>query len=408
MITNLRNDFNARWTPAKYNELQQKVAEKTRTQLEVRICETPIFVPADLMQTMIDAGTEMVHQLLNDKEYLAASDAAVPSEFRVPGPEGVPNFLQVDFGLVRDEQGNLAPKLVEMQSFPSVYGYQQVLAEQYVECYGLDRNLQQFLGGFDRESYWGLLRQIIVRDHDPRNVVLLEVEPKKQKTLMDFCLHEDRLGIRTVDIATVRRKGRRLEYPHKGKWIAIDRIYNRSIADEMVRKQIKPGFDLCEDFDVEWAGHPNWYFRISKFSLPYLRHSAVPACVFLDAWFRGEGHEKLPEDRERWVLKPLYSFSGKGIQFAPDEAALAAIPTEQRKDWLLQERMRFAPVIDTPEGMTQAEIRVMYLWPEGGQMTPCMSLVRLGRGTMMGVDHNRKQGWIGGSAGLVLPRQPSG
>ena len=173
----------------------------------------------------------------------------------------------------------------------------------------------------------------------------------------------------------------------------------RAIVDEVERKGVVPAFDYRDELEVEWAGHPNWYFRISKFSLPYLQHESVPTAVFLDDWFAGRGRERLPEDREQVLLKPLYSFAGKGIQFAPTDAELAAIPEADRHLYLLQERVRFEPVIETPRGMTQAEIRIMYLWPEGREeMIPVQSLVRLGRGLMMGVDHNRNQEWIGGSA----------
>jgi len=171
-------------------------------------------------------------------------------------------------------------------------------------------------------------------------------------------------------------------------------------VDELERKQIKLPFDYRDDLEIEWAGHPNWYFRVSKFSLPYLRHATVPAAVFLDDWLAGKGRERLPEERENWVFKPLYSFAGKGIQFAPTDADLAAIPKGERHLYLLQERVKFEPVIRTPEGMTQAEIRIMYVWSDGGKMTPAINLVRMGRGLMMGVDHNKEKTWVGGSAGL--------
>jgi hypothetical protein len=183
--------------------------------------------------------------------------------------------------------------------------------------------------------------------------------------------------------------------------VPIERIYNRVIVDEVVRRQVKLPFDYRDDLQVEWAGHPNWYFQLSKFSIPHLDHPTVPAAVYLDEWFAGVGRERLPPDREQWVLKPLYSFAGKGIQFAPSDVELKSIPMSERHDYLLQERVRFEPVIRTPEGMTQAEIRVLYIWPDGKAMTPMTSLARMGRGLMMGVDHNRDRTWVGGSAVLI-------
>ena len=250
------------------------------------------------------------------------------------------------------------------------------------------------------KAYWNLLRRVILGDHAAENVVLLEVAPDAQKTLPDFHIYEDKLGIATVDIAKVKKDGKRLSYEKDGRWIAIERIFNRAIVDEIERKQITLPFDYRDELDVEWAGHPNWYFRISKFSLPYLNHPAVPKAVFLDDWFAGNGGDNLPAARERTLLKPLYSFAGQGIKFEPTDADLAAIPVEDRHLYLLQERATFEPVIKTPKGDTMAEVRIMYLWPDGEAMEPVISLVRMGRGLMMGVDQNKNQDWVGGSAAL--------
>jgi hypothetical protein len=234
-------------------------------------------------------------------------------------------------------------------------------------------------------------------------VVLAEVEPDTQKTRPDFNVYEDRLGIATVDIAKLKRQGNRLFYERDGRLVPIERIYNRAIVDEIERKRIELPFDYRDPLEVEWAGHPNWYFRISKFSLPWLDHPSVPTAVFLEDWFADPTRRaSLPADRDRILLKPLYSFAGKGIQFAPTDEELAAIPLEQRPDYLLQERVDFAPVIDTPHGMTQTEVRIMYLWPDGGAMEPAIALTRMGRGKMMGVDQNRNQEWVGGSAALFI------
>ena len=241
---------------------------------------------------------------------------------------------------------------------------------------------------------------IIVADHDPENVVLLEIDPEHQKTLPDFHVYEDKLHIATVDITKLHKQGTRLFYQRHGREIPIHRIYNRTIVDELQRKSITLPFDYRDDLQVEWAGHPNWYFRISKFSLPYLTHPYVPKAVFLDDWYANRSFSDLPEDREKLLLKPLYSFAGKGIQFAPTDEDLNAIPVADRHLYLLQQRVSFEPVIDTPHGPTQAEIRIMYLWPDDQALQSAIALVRLGRGLMMGVDHNRNQLWVGSSAAL--------
>ena len=401
MLQPYRNEFNQRqFTPERYAELQARLEQRTHTKVEFRVAETPCFFSRAMLDEMAETGRILTHQLIDSPEYMKLSEAAIPERFRVPNDNPKPNFMTVDFGLVRGEDGELSPKLVELQAFPSIFGYQDVLCEEYVQTYGLDRRLDWRLSGLDSEGYWKLLRQTIVGDHEPENVVLMEVEPDAQKTLPDFKVYEDRLGVATVDLTKVKKSGNKLFYERRGRWIPIERVFNRAIVDELERKKITPAFDYRDDLQVEWAGQPNWYFRISKFSLPYLDHPSVPPCAFLDDWFEGK-RDGIPEDRERLLLKPLYSFAGKGIQFAPTDADLNAIPKASRHDYLLQERVQFEPVIATPHGPTQAEIRLMYCWPEdASEMIPAISLVRLGRGLMMGVDHNRNQEWVGGSAAL--------
>jgi hypothetical protein len=401
MVEPFRSEFNARFTPEKYSELLRRLNERTQTQIEFRIAETPCFFPAELMRTMVDAGLELTEQLLGNRRYMELAKAATPAEYSVPNQDAEPHFMTVDFGLVRDANGDLQPKLVEMQAFPSLFGYQPLLAQTYKEVFGLDQSLQYRFGNRDEAAYWSVLHDTIVGNHDPENVVLAEVEPESQKTLPDFRMYERNLGIATVDVAKLTKEGNRLFYRNDaGKLVRIERIYNRVIVDELVRKNVVLPFDYRDELDVEWAGHPNWYFQISKFSIPYLDHPSVPTAVFLDDWFAGIGHDRLPEDRNQWVFKPLYSFAGKGIQFAPTDAELQSVPVSERGHYLLQERVRFEPVIATPEGLTQAEIRILFARPDGGKLTPMTSLVRMGRGLMMGVDHNRDQTWVGGSAGL--------
>jgi hypothetical protein len=225
----------------------------------------------------------------------------------------------------------------------------------------------------------------------------MEIEPREQKTLPDFLLTRELCGIETVNVLDLKRRGRKLYYRKQGREVAIERIYNRMIVDEVMRKAVKLPFDLRDDLEVEWAGHPNWYFRISKFSIPFLNHCCVPKTWFLDEL------EQLPADRENYLLKPLYSFAGLGIKFAPSDEEIASIPPKRRHEYIVQERIEFEPVIETPYGMTQAEVRVMYIWLDPDPLPmPVLTLVRMGRGKMMGVDHNRTLEWVGGSAGFWM------
>jgi hypothetical protein len=389
MIPALRQQFNANYTPEKYQRLLKMMEERCGAPVKFRVCETPVFLPKALLDQMCEYGKELIQQL-NSIEYRKASSEAIPEQFKVPREPPRPLFIQVDFGLVRDKAGNLQPKLVELQGFPSLYAYQAMLSQTYGDVFGLDPSLKYLLGGLDWKRYKKLLRRAIVGDQDPKHVILMEIDPLQQKTLPDFLLTEKLLGVKTVSIADVKTVGKFLFYENEGKRIPILRIYNRAIVDEMLRKGLKTAFKLTDDLEVEWAGHPNWYFRMSKFSLPYLRHECVPKTFFLDRL------ERIPADLENYVLKPLFSFAGLGviINVAPQD--LAAIPKESRSQYILQERMQFEPVIETPFGPNKMEVRIMYIWVD--ELQPVTTIIRMGRGLMMGVDHNRNMEWVGSSA----------
>lgn len=409
MIPSLRQPFNARFVPQKYETFLRRIDDLCGTHVQFRLSETPCFFPKELIDRMATDGKELIRQLVDNPEYRARSDQAVPAEFKVPNEAPYPMFVQVDFGLVRDPNGELQPKLVELQAFPSLYAYQGYLAQAYLDVYGLQnlasdlgpqvsntstRELQCFLSGLDANSYRELLRRAILAAHDPGNVILMEIHPQQQKTLPDFLLTEKMLGVRTVNIVDIKKDGSRLYYERDRKRIPIQRIYNRTIVDELQRKNVQLAFDWREDLDVEWAGHPNWYFRISKFSIPYLKHDSVPKTWFLDRL------DETPADLENYALKPLYSFAGLGVVIAPTKKEIAAIPADKRPYYILQERLHFEPVIETPFGGTKAEVRVMYIWLE--ELVPVLTIIRMGRGLMMGVDHNKNMEWVGASAGLFL------
>ena len=320
MIPALREEFNRNFTPEKYRGFLDTLAKACGTPIEFRVSETPCFLPKELLTRMAQSGHDLVQQLLTNPKYLQVSDKSVPLEYNVASESPRPMFVSVDFGLVRNAKGGLDPKLVELQAFPTLYGYQPLSAQHYIDQYGLSRDLGIYLGGLNHDSYRKLLRELIVGNHEPEQVILMEIDPQHQKTLPDFLVTQKELGIVIVDVLSLKKRGKKLYYAKNGGEIEVKRIYNRTIVDELERKGIKLPFDLREPLDVEWAGHPNWYFRISKFSIPYLSHPCVP-----DTWFLDE-NPSIPEDNENYILKPLYSFAGAGIKFAPTEADIDAIP----------------------------------------------------------------------------------
>ena len=148
---------------------------------------------------------------------------------------------------------------------------------------------------------------------------------------------------------------------------------------------------------MQWAGHPNWFFRWSKHALPGLRHPLVPEARLVSEL------ERVPDDLERWVLKPLYSFSGSGVNVDPTPADLAAVPEAERAHTLLMRKVDYAPVVESPEGpRSRVEVRVMCVW-KGGRPLPVMMLARLSQGKMMGVKFNRDKTWVG-STSCLWPR----
>ena len=397
MIPSLRRQFNHNFTHEKYQKFLRHIDNTGGTHVQFRLSETPCFFPKELIDRMACDGEELIRQLVDNPQYRARSEEAVPPEFKVPNEAPHPMFVQVDFGLVRDAKDNLHPKLVELQAFPSLYAYQGPLAQAYIDIYGIkppSGRVNYFLSGLNTDSYRKLLRRAIVGTHDPENVILMEIDPQHQKTLPDFNLTEKMLGVRAVDIVDIRKDGSRLYYERAGKRIPIRRIYNRAIVDELERKNVKLAFDWRDDLDVEWAGHPTWYFRISKFSIPYLKHPSVPKTWFLDQL------PEVPADLENYALKPLYSFAGLGVVIAPKKEDITSIAPDKRASYILQERLNFEPVIETPFGGTKAEVRVMYIWID--ELKPVLTIIRMGRGLMMGVDHNKNMEWVGASAGLFV------
>lgn len=393
MIPDLRSRFNQHWTPELYTEFLRRIDQTSGTHVGFRCSETPVFLPRELLAKMASYGRELYDQLANNAVYAAAAEAVIPAQFKVPNESQHPLFVQADFGLVRLPDGSLEPKLVEIQGFPSLYAFQPALAAAYQQVYRLNEitgaELTSFLGGLTQQSYLDLLRRAILGKHSPEQVVLLEIEPYSQKTLADFLLTQKMLGIKIGCITEVRKQGRKLYLDG----IEIKRIYNRVIVDELIRKNIQADFQLSDDLDVEWAGHPNWFFRLSKFSLPWFDHVSVPETHFLNQV------KQLPDDLENYVLKPLYSFAGLGVKIGPSREETESIPDAQRGEFILQRKMNFVATVETPSGMTKVETRIMYIWD--GMLKPVTTVIRTGRGKMMGVDFNKNLDWVGASAGFA-------
>ena len=148
--------------------------------------------------------------------------------------------------------------------------------------------------------------------------------------------------------------------------------------------------DITQPLDVEWIPHPNWFYRISKFTFPIHKSPYVPETFFLNEV------KQLPGDLENFVLKPLFSFAGQGVIIDLTRADVDAVTDPQ--NWILQRKVKYADVIKTPNVPAKAEIRIFYFWKDGMERPVAVTnLVRLSKGKMIGVRYNMDKDWVGGS-----------
>jgi hypothetical protein len=393
MDPGLRAKFNANFTAKKYATLVRCVNKAEKWPADFRISETPIFLTHDFTDEVTRAAKEIV-DAMRTQEFATHAAEAVPKGLKVPNEAAHPNFLVVDFAICAEDD-RLAPRLIELQAFPSLFGFQLLLLGCIRKAYpAIPRNWTSSFGGLKDDAYLALLRRTIIADSAPENVVLLEIEPEKQKTRIDFAATETLLGIHSVCVTKIKKHGRRLFYDRDGREVCIERIYNRVIFDELVRRpDLNLPFRFQDDLDVTWIGHPNWYFRISKHSLPFLKTDHTSPTFFAD---------ELParENINDYVLKPLYSFAGHGVDMEPTLQKIAAL--ENPGEWILQRKVDYAPFVATVDGQkSKAEIRMMLVWP-GNDPDPTLvnNLVRMSQGKMMGVDFNIEKTWVGASIAL--------
>ena len=393
MEANLRALFNAAFTPEKYAALLHCVNKTEKWPADFRISETPIFLTREFTDEVVRAAHEIV-DLTRTPEFARYAANAIPEGLEVPNESPHPNFLVVDFAICT-EGDRLVPKLIELQAFPSLFGFQLLLLHCMRKAYpAIPRNWTSSFGGIKDEAYIELLRRTILASTDPENVILLEIEPEKQKTRIDFTATETLLGIRPVCVTKIKKRGRQLFYDRDGREVRIERIYNRVIFDELIRRpDLNLPFRFQDDLDVTWVGHPNWYFRISKHSLPFLKTEHIPPTFFTDEFPSGE---KI----QNYVLKPLYSFAGHGVDIGPTHEKINALKNPH--EWILQEKIDYAAFVPTVDGQkSKAEIRMMFVWPQHDRdPTLVNNLVRMSQGKMMGVDFNVDKTWVGASIAL--------
>lgn len=392
MIAPVREAYNAAFTKEKYEGFLDELHHVHPGAIEFRVAETAVFVPKDFTAKMLDACERIIDRI-TDPGFAALTQKAVPAHLQVPGNEGHTQFIAFDFGICVSPDGGYEPQLIEMQGFPSLFAYEVLIDDIYRKHFPVPEGFECYLGGLNRESYLQLLKEIVVGNHVPEEVILLEIFPRQQKTRIDFYCTEDYLGIKMVCLTELIREGRQLFYMNDGKKTAVKRIYNRVIFDDLMQQSEEvqeKGKIFFEELDVEWCPHPNWFYRISKYTLPLIRHPYVPPTFFLDEV------KEIPADLENYVLKPLFSFAGQGVVIDVKKEDIEMV--KDPENWILQRKVTYADVIQTPDVPAKAEIRLFYFWKEGTpRPVPANNLARLSKGKMVGVRYNKDKEWVGGT-----------
>jgi glutathionylspermidine synthase len=391
MIPAIRKEFNKAFSIEKYQAFLNELHAAHTGAIEFRVAETPVFIPADFTQKILDA-CESITDIITDSRFKELTKNAIPKELQVPGENDHAHFIAFDFGVCINEAGEYEPQLIEMQGFPTLFAYEVLLDDTCRKHFKIPPGYDAYLGGHTRESYLQHFKEIVLGNQQPENVILLEIFPHQQKTKIDFYCTEDYTGIKTVCLTELIKEGKKLFYFNNGKKTEVKRIYNRLIFDDLLQQtpevQAK-GKILFEELDVEWCPHPNWFYRISKYTLPFIRHPYVPPTYFL--------HDiKQPPDLENYVLKPLFSFAGQGVVIDVTPADIEKI--KDPENWILQRKVKYADVIETPDGPAKTEIRIFYFWKDGTlRPVPANNLARLSKGKMIGVRYNKDKEWVGGS-----------
>ena len=392
MHPELRSRFNADFTPDKYAALLRCVNEGTCWPADYRVSETPIFLTREFTDEVVYAANEIAAQT-QTLEFAKHAASAIPRGLEVPNESPHPEFMIVDLAICTEGE-RLVPRLIELQAFPSLFGFQLLLLGCMRKAYpAIPPNWTSSFGGIKDEAYIDILRRTIVADANPENVILLEIEPEKQKTRIDFAATELLLGVRPICLTKVMKRGRELSYERDGRQVRIERIYNRVIFDELMRRpDLRASFHFQDNLDVKWIAHPNWYYRISKHSLPFLKTSYTSPAFFADEF---PANDKI----DNYVLKPLYSFAGLGVDMEPTREKLLALKNPH--EWILQKKVEYASFVPTIDGpKSKAELRMMFVWPEQGEPILVNNLVRMSQGKMMGVDFNKDKTWVGSSIAL--------
>ena len=400
MVPEIRKAFNAAFTKKRYDSYLEELNAPHPGDLVFRVAETPIFINKAFKKKVLEACESIVDVIVRP-DFLELTKNAIPANVKVANENAFSHFIAFDFGICEDEDGGYSPQLIEMQGFPTLFAYQIFHTEVTNKHFPIPANYDSYLNGFTKESYIPYLKDVIIGNNDPENVILLEIYPEQQKTRIDFRFTEDYVGIATVCLTSLKADGKDLYYEKDGKRIDVKRIYNRLIFDDLQQQVLPEGtIDITQDWNVDWCPHPAWFYRISKYTLPLIDSPYVPKTQYLS------DVKEIPTDLENYVLKPLFSFAGQGvvIDVTPEDISKITDP----ENWILQKKVKYADVIITPDVPAKAEIRIFYFWKEGEpRPVATQNLARLSKGKMIGVRYNADKEWVGGSLAYFEKDDPT-
>ena len=386
----LRDQFNKNFTEEKYQDYMKQIEAVSPGALDFRNAETPIFIPKAFTKKMLDACEDII-DIIVAPNFKTLTDRSIPADVFVPGDEGHAQCMVFDFGICQNANGEYEPQLIEMQGFPTLFAFQALYSEITAVYAGLPEGYSSYLNGYTKETYIQLLKDIIVGEDKLEEVILLEIYPDQQKTRIDFHATKQLLGIETVCLTKLKSEGKTLFYlKGNGEKQIVKRIYNRLIFDDLQQQEnLGEIIDLKNEYDVTWVPHPNWFYRISKFTLPFIDNPFVPETFFLN-------EVTMPVNLNEYVLKPLFSFAGMGVVIDVTQQDIDNITDPE--SWILQRKVNYAPIIETPDEPAKAEIRLFYFWKEEWERPIAVhNLARLSKGKMIGTRYNKDKTWVGGT-----------
>ena len=395
MIPAIRAAFNVQFTEAKYKRYLALLNAPFKDPIPFRIAETPVFIDRDFKMQLLDAG-DYICQFITHPSFSNQTADAIHKGLHIPNEATLPECIVIDFAIAEGQDGKMMPQLIELQGFPSLFAFELLQAQALEKVFHLPKNFSPFLNGYTQASYLDFFKSMVLGEQ-AKHTILLEIKPYEQKTRPDLMLTEAWLNVPIVCLSQIYLKDKSLYYQKDGIEYKIERIYNRVVYDELMQQApvFIQQFQLLEQAEnIEWINHPNHFFRISKYILPLFNHPLIPEAYLLADWKNNQIDTAL--NLAEYICKPLFSFGGQGVMLDPTIDSIHAI--NDPENWILQKKVTYAAVIETPSGPSKAEIRLFYFWDKQiGRYVATNNLTRISKGPMIGVSFNNTATWIGGS-----------